>query len=52
MPCGLGAATGLPVGLQIMGDYFAEATILRAAAAFEARAGFDTTPPIVRQLGA
>jgi aspartyl-tRNA(Asn)/glutamyl-tRNA(Gln) amidotransferase subunit A len=52
VPSGLGAETGLPVGLHIMGDYFAEATILKAAAAFEAAVGFDTTPPIVRQRGA
>jgi aspartyl-tRNA(Asn)/glutamyl-tRNA(Gln) amidotransferase subunit A len=52
VPSGLGAETGLPVGLHIMGDYFAEATILKAAAAFEAVAQFDTTPPIVRELGA
>jgi aspartyl-tRNA(Asn)/glutamyl-tRNA(Gln) amidotransferase subunit A len=50
VPSGLGAETGLPVGLHIMGDYFAEATILKAAAAFEATVGFDTTPPIVKGL--
>ncbi len=52
VPSGLGAESSLPVGLHIMGDYFAEATILKAAAAFEAAVGFDTTPPIVRQRGA
>jgi aspartyl-tRNA(Asn)/glutamyl-tRNA(Gln) amidotransferase subunit A len=35
VPCGH-AADGLPVGLQIVGRRFAEATVLRAAAAFEA----------------
>jgi aspartyl-tRNA(Asn)/glutamyl-tRNA(Gln) amidotransferase subunit A len=50
VPCGL--SEGLPVGLQIIGDHFAESTILRAAYAFEQAAGFDTTPPTVRQLGA
>jgi aspartyl-tRNA(Asn)/glutamyl-tRNA(Gln) amidotransferase subunit A len=34
VPCGF-AADGLPVGLQIIGRRFAEATVLRAAAAFE-----------------
>jgi aspartyl-tRNA(Asn)/glutamyl-tRNA(Gln) amidotransferase subunit A len=48
IPCGLSA--GLPVGLQILGSHFAEATMLRAAAAFEEARPFDTTPPIVRQL--
>ncbi len=52
VPAGLGVDTKLPIGLHIMGDYFAEATILKAAAAFEAAAEFDTTPPLVRQLGA
>ncbi len=35
VPCGF-TADGLPVGLQIVGRRFAEATVLRAAAAFEA----------------
>ncbi|MBI4609114.1 MAG: amidase [Candidatus Rokubacteria bacterium] len=35
VPCGW-TADGLPVGLQIVGRRFAEATVLRAAAAFEA----------------
>ena len=35
VPCGF-TADGLPVGLQIVGRRFAEATLLRAAAAFEA----------------
>ncbi|HAL29717.1 MAG TPA: Asp-tRNA(Asn)/Glu-tRNA(Gln) amidotransferase GatCAB subunit A [Coriobacteriia bacterium] len=47
VPSGLCAGAGLPIGLQIIGDHFAEATILRAAAAFEAAAGFDPVPPLV-----
>jgi aspartyl-tRNA(Asn)/glutamyl-tRNA(Gln) amidotransferase subunit A len=35
VPCGF-TAEGLPVGLQIIGRRFADATVLRAAAAFEA----------------
>jgi aspartyl-tRNA(Asn)/glutamyl-tRNA(Gln) amidotransferase subunit A len=50
MPIGLGADTGLPVGLQLMGTHFAEKTILRAAAALEADLVFDTTPPTVAAL--
>jgi aspartyl-tRNA(Asn)/glutamyl-tRNA(Gln) amidotransferase subunit A len=34
IPCGFTAA-GLPVGLQIVGRRFDEATVLRLAAAFE-----------------
>ncbi|MBE0475670.1 MAG: Asp-tRNA(Asn)/Glu-tRNA(Gln) amidotransferase subunit GatA [Coriobacteriia bacterium] len=48
VPCGL--AGGLPVGLQLIGTHFAEATILRAAYAFEQALGFDTTPPLIRDL--
>ena len=35
VPCGF-TAGGLPIGLQIVGRRFADATVLRAAAAFEA----------------
>ena len=50
IPAGLGSDSGLPLGLQLIGDYFAEATMLRAAAAFEAAVAFDPTPPLVRGL--
>jgi len=50
LPSGLDAASGLPIGLQIIGPHFAEATVLQAAAAFEGAAGFDTTPPLVREV--
>jgi aspartyl-tRNA(Asn)/glutamyl-tRNA(Gln) amidotransferase subunit A len=49
VPCG--TVDGLPVGLQIMGPHFAEATILRAAHAVEAATAFDPVPPLVRELG-
>jgi aspartyl-tRNA(Asn)/glutamyl-tRNA(Gln) amidotransferase subunit A len=46
-PCGV-AADGLPVGLQIVGGRFADATVLRAAAAFEAaRPWADRMPSFV-----
>ena len=48
VPSGLCASSGMPIGLQIIGDYFAEATLLRAAAAFEEATGFDPVPPLVR----
>jgi aspartyl-tRNA(Asn)/glutamyl-tRNA(Gln) amidotransferase subunit A len=49
VPCG--SVDGLPVGLQIMGTHFAEATIMRAAYAVEQAAGFDPVPPLVTGLG-
>jgi aspartyl-tRNA(Asn)/glutamyl-tRNA(Gln) amidotransferase subunit A len=45
IPCGL--AGGLPVGLQIMGPHFAEASILGAAYAFEQELALDARPPIL-----
>lgn len=50
IPVGLGADSGLPVGLQLMGTHFSEATVLRAARALEREVGFDTTPTTVRSL--
>ncbi len=45
VPCGF-TAGGLPVGLQIVGRWRDEATVLRAAAAFEAAAPWaDRRPP-------
>jgi aspartyl-tRNA(Asn)/glutamyl-tRNA(Gln) amidotransferase subunit A len=43
VPCGFTNA-GLPVGLQIVGRRFADATVLRAAAAFEALAPWKDMP--------
>lgn len=40
LPCGLDR-NGLPVGLQLIGNSFAEKTILRAAYAYEQSAGFN-----------
>lgn len=44
VPCGLGA-TGLPVGLQLIGPPFGEWKVLAAARVFEAAYGFAPTPP-------
>lgn len=51
IPAGLGRDTGLPVGLQLIGNHFAEASVLRVAAALEEAIRFDTTPTAVRKLG-
>lgn len=48
LPVGLGAESGLPIGLQLIGTHFAESTVLRAAAALEAKLGFDATPPVAQ----
>jgi aspartyl-tRNA(Asn)/glutamyl-tRNA(Gln) amidotransferase subunit A len=46
VPCGF-TSDGLPVGLQIVGKRYADATVLRAAAAFEAaRPWADRRPPL------
>jgi amidase len=47
VPCGF-TASGLPVGLQIVGRRRQEAAVLRAAAAFEAAAPWrERIPPVV-----
>jgi aspartyl-tRNA(Asn)/glutamyl-tRNA(Gln) amidotransferase subunit A len=47
VPCGL--SDGLPVGLQVIGRAFDEATILRVADAYERAAGFASLrPPTAR----
>jgi aspartyl-tRNA(Asn)/glutamyl-tRNA(Gln) amidotransferase subunit A len=44
--CGLSRTAGLPLGFQLVGRGFAEATLLRAAAAYEESAGFrEARPP-------
>jgi len=47
IPCGF-TRDGLPVGLQLAGRWRDEATVLRAAAAFESAAPWaDRRPPVV-----
>jgi aspartyl-tRNA(Asn)/glutamyl-tRNA(Gln) amidotransferase subunit A len=48
VPAGLSAG-GLPLGLQLVGRPFDEATVLRAAAVLEAAAGFDAVPPYLAE---
>jgi aspartyl-tRNA(Asn)/glutamyl-tRNA(Gln) amidotransferase subunit A len=50
VPTGLCTTTDMPIGLQIIGDYFAESTLLRAAAAYEEAMAFEPVPPLVRAL--
>jgi aspartyl-tRNA(Asn)/glutamyl-tRNA(Gln) amidotransferase subunit A len=47
MPCGL-SSSGLPIGLQLIGRHFDEATLLRTAHNLEQALGADFTPPSVR----
>ena len=46
VPCGRDAATGLPVGLQLVGRPFDEATLLRAARALEREVGTFPAPEV------
>jgi aspartyl-tRNA(Asn)/glutamyl-tRNA(Gln) amidotransferase subunit A len=46
VPCGLEAASGMPVGLQLVGRPFDEATLLRAARALEREAGTVPAPAL------
>lgn len=48
VPCGL--ADGLPVGLQLIGPMFGEATLLRAAHAYERAAGFAPMRPALAEV--
>ena len=49
VPCGFAEQDGvkLPIGLQIIGDYFAEAKVFRAAAAIERDLALDLSSPLV-----
>ena len=51
LPCGfqLDGGARLPIGLQIIGDYFAEAKVFRAAAALEADLSLDLRSPLVAE---
>jgi aspartyl-tRNA(Asn)/glutamyl-tRNA(Gln) amidotransferase subunit A len=44
IPCGFGAG-GLPVGLQIVGNYFSEARMLGAAHQFQLATGWHACHP-------
>jgi aspartyl-tRNA(Asn)/glutamyl-tRNA(Gln) amidotransferase subunit A len=46
VPCGLSPDDGLPVGLQIIAKALDEATMFRAAFAFEQDLGFAERPPL------
>jgi aspartyl-tRNA(Asn)/glutamyl-tRNA(Gln) amidotransferase subunit A len=46
VPCGLHAENGMPVGLQLVGRPFDEATLLRAARALEREVGALPPPSL------
>jgi aspartyl-tRNA(Asn)/glutamyl-tRNA(Gln) amidotransferase subunit A len=46
VPCGMDAASGMPIGLQLLGRPFDEATLLRAARALEREAGSPPPPAL------
>jgi aspartyl-tRNA(Asn)/glutamyl-tRNA(Gln) amidotransferase subunit A len=46
VPCGLHPESGMPVGLQLLGRPFDEATMLRAARAYEREAPPLPAPPL------
>jgi aspartyl-tRNA(Asn)/glutamyl-tRNA(Gln) amidotransferase subunit A len=48
VPCGLDDA-GLPVGLQLIGRHLDEATVLRAAHAFERDLGLEARPALLEE---
>ncbi|HMH43989.1 MAG TPA: amidase family protein, partial [Pyrinomonadaceae bacterium] len=45
VPCGL-SSEGLPIGLQLLGPYWSESTLLRAAHAYETNSPFTARPSI------
>jgi aspartyl-tRNA(Asn)/glutamyl-tRNA(Gln) amidotransferase subunit A len=45
VPCGL-SSEGLPIGMQLLGPYWSEAVILRAAHAYETLRPFTARPQI------
>ncbi|HEX2032167.1 MAG TPA: amidase family protein, partial [Actinomycetota bacterium] len=49
VPCGLDGS-GLPIGLQLMGPTLDEATVLRAAYAFEQDLGLEARPPLLAEV--
>jgi aspartyl-tRNA(Asn)/glutamyl-tRNA(Gln) amidotransferase subunit A len=51
LPCGFQEVDGvrLPVGLQIIGDYFAEAKLFKAAAALERDLSLDLRSPLIAE---
>jgi aspartyl-tRNA(Asn)/glutamyl-tRNA(Gln) amidotransferase subunit A len=50
LPCGL-SSKGLPIGVQLIGRHFDEATLFRAAHNLEQALKFDSSPPVVRHNG-
>jgi amidase len=47
LPCGLGAANGVPLSLQLVGRHFEEASLLRVGAAYEAATDWHRQHPAI-----
>jgi len=47
VPCAKCGTSGLPIGVQIIGKHFDEATMLRVAATLEGALALDMRPPLV-----
>jgi aspartyl-tRNA(Asn)/glutamyl-tRNA(Gln) amidotransferase subunit A len=45
VPCGL-SPDGLPIGLQLLGPYWSEASLLRLAHAYQTANPFTARPPV------
>jgi aspartyl-tRNA(Asn)/glutamyl-tRNA(Gln) amidotransferase subunit A len=48
VPCGFSAG-GLPIGLQIIGNYFSEAKLLQIAHAFQTHTDWHLQKPVCAQ---
>jgi amidase len=47
LPCGVGAANGVPLSLQLVGRHFEEASLLRVGAAYEAATEWHRQHPAI-----
>jgi len=50
VPAGSCTKNDMPIGVQVVAKHFDETMMFRVAAALERAIGFDTTPPLIREL--